>query len=181
MTEPKSRIIILPTADIVKECQSLDSFFHFLRGGVKSVVREAIHAYCQRRRNPMDSIVVSEILKQYERYLQSKQQEDEEAYRYQLLEVSPTFSIEEYLDNVGKIEHVVTSMEEMVNDMLEGIFHRTILNIHEKGSGWIHHDYYAPFELALPATGRQTKFSNLGDRANYGAVHPVTSTIRGRR
>lgn len=171
MNQEKGKIYILPTADIVRETSALDPFFHFLRGGAKGIVREAILSYCLQQANPLQSLVVGHVLKQYEKHLQAKQEQEEEISRFHLCEVSPTFSIEEYFDNVGKIEHVVSSMEEMVRQMLEGIFERRLLDIHEKGSGWLYHDYYAPIRLSTSAPSRRAEVYCAGDWPNLNQVH----------
>lgn len=128
--------IILPTRELVLECQSLDPFFNFIPGNTRSLIQESVLANSYRERIlssrvPFDqdkSPLLQFVLGYYHDYIGEPDSADRSG-----------FCMEEYLDTIGKIEFVTGVIEQATEDILRRYFGRSCVDI-ARNMRWLEYD-----------------------------------------
>lgn len=147
-------IIILPTNDLVTECQSYETVFRFLAGGVKDVVFDAVlmTSWQDRFRNYRSHHegrlgLVGYMLDQYENYLTRY-------YDGLSAEDRREAVTDNYLSESANIELLTMTIEDAVQEMMEDIFRTKLYNVLAEGHRWIARDLVVNVEM-FPYGGRR--------------------------
>jgi hypothetical protein len=139
-------LIILPTFDLVTECLPYDSLFHFLKDGVKDVIKESVVSrsfYAKQHVSshiPGGSGLIGAILSEYDDYVA----------RHEDLLTALTGEYREdpladYVETMAKLEFMVMSIEQMVSDMMQLLIHSRLYEVSH--ASWRGRDLYAKIHL----------------------------------
>jgi hypothetical protein len=156
-------IFILPTCDLVTECQTYDNLFRlFVPGGVKSIVKDAVHMTSFKERSPVmdyhrslqhhSSALTDYVLKRYDDYTTQKQilQMDEHGG-----DLRGQFDLSQYMGRTGEIEMITQWIEQMVELMMEDLFKTRLFHIVEQSSRWMDRDLVVRVETLANRWGNR--------------------------
>lgn len=121
--------VMLPTFDIVTECQMYDPVFHFLANGVRDVIEAAVLGYPFHITHGLSSLDTT-ILVAFEEYFSRYEQDFPQNPH------TRRWLVDEYFDTQNKIQLVAVEIEAMVEDMLKHLFSARAVEIDPKTPRW---------------------------------------------
>jgi len=143
-----SSVFILPTCDLVTECQTYDNLFHlFIPGGVRSVIKDAVLLTSYKEPTPElelhqhlrhpHSDLVDYVLRRFDNYTSRR---DLQLYEEHGGDAKRQFDLGEYLNRVAELEMVSKLIEEAVQLMMLDLFKPLAYHIDDRRTRWIGYD-----------------------------------------
>lgn len=157
-----SKLVILPTFDLVTESMAYDELFKlFIVGGVKSLIRDSVLLTSFKERTPGSeyqrslqqhrNALVDYVLQRFDNYTDNQQRKlYDEGGRDAL-----NFDVEYYLNQVGELEMIAQSIDDAVLIMMEDLFRTRLYHIDERESRWSGRDLIIGVSTLSPQWGRQ--------------------------
>ncbi|BDD79526.1 hypothetical protein [Burkholderia phage FLC9] len=158
-----SKLVILPTFDLVTESLAYDDLYKlFLRGGVRSVVKNAVLSTSFQERSPYvdyqrslqhhHSALVDFVLKKFDDYTnRSHIQINENTGEYRPKPVD----LSEYMSRIGELELITQTIEEAVLVMMEDLFRTRLYHIDDQQTRWQDRDLIIGVETLTSQWGRR--------------------------
>jgi hypothetical protein len=159
-----SKLVILPTFDLVTECMAYDELFKmFIMGGVKALIRDAVLLTSFKERSPQTdyqrtlqhhhSALVDYVLKRFDDSLNRRRalEYDEiggDALRQRL-------DLGDYMSRCGELEMITQSIDDAVVLMMEDLFRTRLYHINERESRWSGRDLIIGVETLSSQWGRR--------------------------
>jgi hypothetical protein len=164
-----SKLVILPTFDLVTESLVYDDLFRlFLRGGVRSVVKGAVLNTSFQERAPAPrtvdfkdcqlvlhhhSALVDFVLKRFDDYTTRRHSQIDESTG--LITRKADLDMSEYLSRIGELELITQTIEETVLEMMEDLFRTRLYHIDEMETRWQDRDLIIGVETLTSQWGRR--------------------------
>jgi len=135
-------LLLIPTAEMVKEISPIKDDVSFLEGDVRDIVRECVLSYVDPTYGHVQS-----ILEPRGKVVSRSAASDYVLRLYENAVDGCDITVEEYLNNVGRLEFMIESIERQIHAMLDELFQGNNPTATNKEVFWIGDDVAVDCEI----------------------------------